>query len=178
MIHISCTVCMLNFIVSHHVYYDNNICSWEVHIVYINFSIVYFSSFFSYLVTCTSTCSNNAPSTSGNTTRGVSGNIIVIYIIYFKVFILQNQVRKLNLTLQQYTMYCYAVYMHERQVYNIFNYVKQFTVQVKSTIHNNCTMCNCCRYKGIQNTCKETCNYWFWNHGFGQKTSRNNTFAK
>ena len=29
--------------------------------------------------------------------------------------------------------------MHEIQVYNIFNYVKTFTVQVKSTIHNNCT---------------------------------------
>ena len=39
-------------------------------------------------------------------------------------------------------------------------------------------MCNYCRYKGIQNTCKETCYYWFWNHGFGQKTSRNNMFAK
>ena len=32
-------------------------------------------------------------------------------------------------------------------------------------------MCNYCRYKGIQNTYKETCYYWFWNHGFGQKTS-------
>ena len=71
------------------------------------------------------------PSTSGNTTRGVSGNTIVIYIIYFKVFMLLNQVRKLNVTLQQYTMYCYAVYMHEIQVYNIFNYVKKFTVQVE-----------------------------------------------
>ena len=51
--------------------------------------------------------------------------------------------------------------MHEIQVYNIFNYVKKFTVQVKSTIHNNCTMCNYCRYTWIQNTCKETCYYWF-----------------
>ena len=32
--------------------------------------------------------------------------------------------------------------MHEIQVYNIFNYVKKFTVQLKSTMHNNCTMCN------------------------------------
>ena len=35
MIHISCTVCMLNLIVSNNIYYDNDICSWEVHIVYI-----------------------------------------------------------------------------------------------------------------------------------------------
>ena len=95
------------------------------------------------------------PSTSGNTTRVVSGNTIVIDIIYFKVFMLLNQVRKLNVTLQQYTMYCYAVYMHEIQVYNIFNYVKKFTVQAKSTMYNNCTMCNYCRYKGIQNTLKK-----------------------
>ena len=124
-IYISCTVCMLNLIVSNHVYYYNYICSWEVYIVYINFSIVYFWSFFSYLLTCTSTFRNNDPSTSGITTRAVSGNTIVIYIIYFKVFILLNQVRKLNVTLQQYTMYCYAVYMYEIQVYNIFNYVKK-----------------------------------------------------
>ena len=39
------------------------------------------------------------PSTSGNTTTAVSGNTIVIYIIYVKVFILLNQVRKLNVTL-------------------------------------------------------------------------------
>ena len=39
-------------------------------------------------------------------------------------------------------------------------------------------MCNYCRYTGIQNTCKETCYYWLQNHGFGQKTSGNNTFAK
>ena len=71
------------------------------------------------------------PSTSGNTTRGVSGNIIVIYIIHLKVFMLLNQVRKLNLTLQHYTMYCYVVDMHEIQVYNILNYVKKFTIQVK-----------------------------------------------
>ena len=40
------------------------------------------------------------------------------------------------------------------------------------------TMCNYCTYKGIQNTCKETCSYWFRNNGFGQKTSGNNKFAK
>ena len=68
--------------------------------------------------------------------------------------------------------------MHEIQVYNIFKYVKKIRVQLKSTIHNNCTMCNYCRYTGIQNTCKETCYYWFWNHGFSQKTSGNHTFAK
>ena len=39
------------------------------------------------------------PSTSGNTTRAVSGKTIVIYIIYVKVFILLNQVRKLHVTL-------------------------------------------------------------------------------
>ena len=39
-------------------------------------------------------------------------------------------------------------------------------------------MCNYCRYTGIQNTCKETCYYWFGNHGFSQKTSGNHTFAK
>ena len=72
---------------------------------------------------------------------------------------LLNQVRKLNLTEQQYTMYCYAVYMHEIQVYNILNYVKKFTVHMKSTIHYNYTMCNYCRYKAIPNTCKETCYY-------------------
>ena len=71
------------------------------------------------------------PSTSGNTTRGVSGNIIVIYIIYLTVFMLLNQVRKLNLTLQQYTMYCYVVDMQEIQLHNILNYVKKITVQVK-----------------------------------------------
>ena len=38
-------------------------------------------------------------STSGNTTRTVSGNTIVIYIIYVKVFILLNWVRKLHVTL-------------------------------------------------------------------------------
>ena len=76
----------------------------------------------------------------------------------------------MNFTLQQYTMDCYAVDMHEIQVYNILNYVNKFTVQVKSTIHYNCTMCNYCRYKGIENNCKETCYYWLWNHGFGKKS--------
>ena len=52
-------------------------------------------------------------------------------------------------------MYCYAADMHEIQVYNILNYVKKFTVQVKSTIHYNCTMCNYCRYKGIQTLVKK-----------------------
>ena len=65
------------------------------------------------------------PSTSGNSTRGVSGNIIVIYIIYLKVFMLLNQVRKFNLNLKHYTMYCYDADMHETQVYNILNHLKK-----------------------------------------------------
>ena len=45
--------------------------------------------------------------------------------------------------------------MHEIQVYNIFNYVQKFTAQVKSTLHNNCTMCNYCTYTGIKTLVKK-----------------------
>ena len=48
---------------------------------------------------------------------------------------LLKQVRKLNLDLKHYTMYCYVADMHETQVYNILNHVKKFKVQVKYTMH-------------------------------------------
>ena len=42
---------------------------------------------------------------------------------------LLSQVRKLNLNLKHYAMYCYVADMHETQVYNILNHVKKFKVQ-------------------------------------------------
>ena len=48
-------------IVSKNVYYHNDISSWKVHIAYLNISMLYFSSSFSYFITCTSTCRKTNP---------------------------------------------------------------------------------------------------------------------
>ena len=52
---------------------------------------------------------------------------------------LLNQVRKLNLTLKHYTMYCHVVDMHETQVY-ILNYVKK--IYSVSEINNTLALKN------------------------------------